>query len=114
MKTILAFTISAIVAALMFVGGSQKEPEPNFKQGLWVVQYNATFNKKNDYKWNPSPVVRYHYVDLDKRPEFKKLANIQCLPTLIMYKNGKEIKRWEADLSFKLPINQKEIIDATK
>jgi hypothetical protein len=114
MKTILAFAISATLAALVFVGGSQKQPEPNFRQGLWVVQYNASFNKKNDYAWQNSAFVRYHYVDLDKRPEFKKLANIHSLPTLILYKDGKEVKRWEADITFKLATNQKEIISATK
>lgn len=109
MKTTIAF-IGSLLLTVIFLIGSKEQPEPNFKQGLWVVQYNASFNKQNDYKWQPTPYVRYYYVDLDKKPEFKKLANIQSLPTLIYYNNGKEIKKWEADISFKLNTNQKDII----
>ena len=113
MKATIIFIFSSLIA-WMFWSTSKVQPKPNIKQGAWVVQYNASFNKKNDYQWKPSAFVRYYYIDLDKSPDFKKLANITSLPTVVLYNNGKEIKRWEADISFKLNVSQKEIIDAKK
>ena len=113
MKATIIFIFSSLIA-WMFWSTAKVQPQPNFKQGLWAVQYNASFNKMNDYKWQSVPTMRYHYIDVNRSPEFKKLANLSSLPTIILYKNGKEIKRWEADITFKLNVKQNEIIEAAK
>ena len=106
MKTFL-IVVSIFLFALMF---KQPPAQVDFKKGLWAVQYNATFNKKNDYQWKQVPTMRYHYIDLDKHPKFVKASNIQCVPTIVIYRNGVELKRYEADLSMKLIVNQNEIV----
>lgn len=107
MKTIL------LIGSIVFIALLFKQPKPSdvdFYKGLWAVQYNAKFNSVNDYKWKPSAQIRYHYIDLDKNPEFKKVSNIKSVPTIIIYRNGVELKRYEAGLLMKLNINQNEII----
>ena len=43
-----------------------------------------------------------HEFDLEKHGEIFAKENIEYLPTLILYQNGKEIKRIEAGISLKL------------
>jgi hypothetical protein len=109
MKTFLFITI-AFLGGLMWVTQPKPTEDVNFKKGVWVVQYNASFNKKNDYKWKESTLIKYHYIDLDKYPEFKKASKISTVPTIVIYKNGTETKRFESDLSMQLKVSQVEIL----
>lgn len=114
MKTLLYLYAVALPFAIFF-SPNKEQPRPSFNKGTWVVQYNASFNKANDYRWDPKPGVNYQYIDLEKMPEFKKLARIShSIPTVIVYKDGKEVKRFESDITFKLAVNQSQILDATK
>ena len=108
MKTTLIILSIALIAFLF--KGQPKDPSVDFNKGKWVVQYNAEFNKSNDYKWKQIPTARYHYIDLDKYPEFKKSSKIKTVPTIVLYYNGREYKRYEGNLLMQLNIPQDEII----
>lgn len=41
---------------------------------------------------------------IDKDNTIKESEGIRSLPTVILYMNGKEVKRWEAGLSFSLSV----------
>ena len=80
------------------------------KKGIVVVHYNATFNSSNNYldiiKIKDAKIFKAW---IDKSPEIKAQEHIRSVPTIVVYKNGKEIKRWEAGLSMSLNIPYLEI-----
>lgn len=99
----------------MFTSASGLERDEKITvRGIVLVHYNAEFNSSNNYtdivKIRDAKVMRSW---IDKNPDIKETEGIRSVPTLILYNNGKEIKRWEAgiDLKLKVPLIevQKEI-----
>ena len=79
-------------------------------KGIAIVHFNAKFNEANNYE----PVEKLKDVKvvsawIDDDASIKAAEGIRSVPTLILYKNGKEIKRWEAGLSLSLDVPFKEI-----
>jgi len=75
-----------------------------------LVHINAEFNKSND--WYGLRVVdntKIYNGYLDKTPAIKKKYNVVRVPTLILFKDGQEIERWEGGLDMKLHIKVNEI-----
>ena len=52
-----------------------------------------------------------HIAQLIKHAEIQKKHKVTVVPTIIIFKDGEEIKRWEADLSFKMLATRKELQD---
>ena len=48
-------------------------------------------------------------VDIMKQAELQKKHKIVIVPTIIIFKDGEEIKRFQADLSFKMLATKKEL-----
>jgi hypothetical protein len=94
----------------------QLDPISTFikKPGTAVLQFNSTWNKQNEYKWVPIKGVRYLEVDIDKNTYCRSKYKLRSLPTIIVYKNGKEINRYEADIMMKLNIKQQELLTNIK
>tara|TARA_R100000149_G_C5747378_1_gene58483 strand:+ start:78 stop:410 length:333 start_codon:yes stop_codon:yes gene_type:complete len=77
-------------------------------KGLVIVQYNAEFNSSNSVplkKINDARVIDA-WID---NADVKDYAKIKSVPTIILYQNGKEIKRWESGLSLSLSITHKDV-----
>jgi len=92
---------------------SNKQPDPVKifikHPGKSVVQFNSTWNKKNEYKWIPIKGVRYKEIDIDNYPHYRKIYGLHSLPTIIVFNKGKEIDRYEANIMLKLDIKQQEL-----
>lgn len=97
---------------------SNQPPDPIslfIKQpGTNVIQFNSNWNKQNEYKWIPVKGVKYLEVDIDNYPYCKSKYKLRSLPTIIVYKNGKEVSRYEADIMMKLTIKQQELLTNIK
>jgi len=79
-------------------------------KGVVVVHYNATWNDKNNF----TPVAKVKDAKLltawiDKDDTIKESEGIRSVPTVILYMDGKEVKRWEAGLAMSLKISVSEI-----
>ena len=75
-----------------------------------VVHINAEFNKSNDwYGLKTVEGVKVYNGYLETHPAMKEKYNITKVPTLILYRDGEEINRWEAGLDMKLHITTKEV-----
>ena len=86
----------------------------NYKDGISIVQFSAEFCSDGEVDLKSFRSYNIHEFDLEKHGEIFAKENIEYLPTLILYQNGKEIKRIEAGISLKLDdecigIMQKEI-----
>ena len=75
-----------------------------------LVHINAEFNKSNDwYGLNVVDGVKVYNGYLETNPAIKEKYNITKVPTLILYRDGKEIERWEGGLDMKLNVNPKDV-----
>ena len=75
-----------------------------------VTQFNADWNSTNDVEWfqklNDCELAK---VDIVKETKLQEKHKIVIVPTIIIFKDGEEIKRYQADLSFKMLATRKEI-----
>ena len=54
-------------------------------------------------------VETYAYVDISKDMELQKKHKIAVVPTIIIFKDDEEVKRFQADLSFKMVATKEEV-----
>lgn len=90
--------------------GAFAQVETNYK----ILQINSRWNYKNNV-WLPNEIggVRVDYAFLeDQKESFQE--KIKSVPVVILYKKDRVIKKWQAGISFKLEIDQKEIFQAIK
>ena len=79
-----------------------------------VIQFNAGWNKVNDVEWCTSKELtdcKVSYIDIGKDPDAQKKYEVVVVPTIIIFNGKKEIKRFQADLSFKMTAKLEEVQD---
>ena len=75
-----------------------------------VTQFNADWNSANDVEWfQKLSDCDLEKVDIVKETKLQEKHKIVIVPTIIVFKDGEEIKRYQADLSFKMLATRKEI-----
>lgn len=79
-------------------------------QGKTVVQINASWNKANEYRWVPTSLIKYVEFSLDEFPELKSKFNIQSVPVMLFYNNGKLTERVEGGIAFKITTPQSQLM----
>tara|TARA_R100001594_G_scaffold146321_1_gene197576 strand:- start:822 stop:1181 length:360 start_codon:yes stop_codon:yes gene_type:complete len=78
-----------------------------------VTQYNAGWNDANKVTWlkKLSGINKVGYVDIAEKPDIQKKHEIVVVPTIIIFKDGEEVKRFQADISFTMIATREEIQD---
>ena len=77
-----------------------------------VTHYNAGWNSTNDVEWlNKLEDCDIAKVDIVKYPKFQKKHKIVVVPTIIIFKDGEEVKRFQADISFSMKATREELQD---
>ena len=74
-----------------------------------VTHFNAEWNEPNKAEWVDS--LTSCEVTHTKCPVKIKRNKVNVLPTIIIFKDGEEVKRWQADLSFKMIVTREELQD---
>jgi len=76
-----------------------------------VTHFNAEWNESNGADWfmDLEDCKTKSYVDISKQPELQKKHKIAVIPTIIIFKDGEEVARFQADLSFKMVATREEI-----
>jgi len=86
---------------------------PAQPEGKSVIEFNAGFNAKNNYKdLNKLGNAKLYRVDIEAKPAMRDKYKIKSVPTLILFRDGKEMWRWEAGIDMKLHVHHLEIQDA--
>jgi len=82
-------------------------------EGKSVIEFNASFNTKNGYKdLGKLYGAKLYRVDIEAKPSFKEKYNIKSVPTIILFRDGKEMWRWEAGIDMKVHTHHLDIQDA--
>ena len=101
---------SIVLFILLSLTLHTSKPSKSWGKGLAVVQYNADFNKNNSVKnLQRLSDARIFNAWIDKQPELKTENRIKSVPTIILYNDGEEVRRWEAGIMMKLDITHHEI-----
>ena len=76
-----------------------------------VSQFNAEWNKANGVAWvqDLKECKTISYVDISTSPELQAKHKIAVIPTIIIFKDGEEVARFQADLSFKMVATREEV-----
>ena len=79
---------------------------------ITVTHYNAEWNKANDVKWlNKLSDCDIAKVDIVKQPKLQTKHKIVVVPTIVIFKDGEEVKRFQADISFTMKATREELQD---
>ena len=82
-------------------------------EGKSVIEFNAGFNAKNGYKdLSRLENAKLFRVDIQKQPFAKDKYKIKSVPTLILFRDGEEMWRWEAGIDMKLHTHHLDIQNA--
>ena len=78
---------------------------------IQVSQFNAAWNKANEVPWvgELSDCETISYVDIGTQANMAKAHKIAVVPTVIIFKDGDEVARFQADLSFKMVATREEV-----
>ena len=81
--------------------------------GIYVVEFNATFNAPNSVAWieklNDCKTSR---VDIASAPEMQKEHQIIVVPTIVVFNNGEEVKRFQANIMMKMEATKSDVQEA--
>ena len=83
----------------------------NASAQITVTQFNAEWNDANEVGWVNSleDCRTIAYVDISKDKELQKKHKIAVIPTIILFKDGEEVARFQADLSFKMVATKEDV-----
>ena len=78
---------------------------------ITVKHFNAEWNKSNGVEWfmDLEDCNTKSYVDIAKDVDAQKKYKIAVIPTIIIFKDGEEVARFQADLSFKMVATREEV-----
>ena len=81
--------------------------------GVCVVEFNASFNAANSVDWidNLSD-CKGRRVDIAAEPDLQKKHKIVVVPTVIVFNDGEEVERFQANIMMQLEATQDEVQEA--
>ena len=96
-------SVYMILLVLMLLGGMA------FGQ-VQIIHFNADWNSANNVEWfGKLSDCDKKYIDIGKDSEAQTKYNIAVVPTIIIFNDGEEIKRFKADISFTMKATRKEV-----
>ena len=78
---------------------------------ITITQFNASWNSVNDVDWlkKLSDVDKIKYIDIAENTKAQQKHEIVVVPTIVIYKDGEEVKRLQADISFAIKATREEL-----
>ena len=113
MKSILAVLASLILfSATVYVTAAPK-PINIPELGVCVVEFNASFNSGNSVSWlNNLSDCRGKRIDIATDPSMQQEHKIVVVPTIIIFSDGEEVKRFQANIMMQLEATEKDVQEA--
>ena len=99
-----------LLLLLMIMSSSTNGQSPCGGNGLCVTQFNAGFNTANKVPW----VVKLSdcdnkFIDIQKDTKAAGKYKIVVVPTIIIYNEGEEVARFQANIMMKMESTQEDI-----
>mgnify|MGYP002634867388 FL=1 len=104
MSSIRMFAIYLILILMLIVSSSSGQ--------IVVTHFNAAWNDPNKVSYigelTDCDIV---YVDIAASPKLQTKHKIIVVPTVVIYKDGEEVKRFQADISFSMQATKEDMQD---
>ena len=84
-----------------------------YSQEYVLLEINSKWNSLNPAKITKLQNVQHKKAYLEYQPKSVR-DKVKSVPFVVLYKNGKPIARWTADITFKLTITLEDIQKAIK
>ncbi len=89
---------------------NDKEFSKIINKDIVVIEFYADWNEANKFTdLKHLKDCKTYRINIENEPTLKEDYTIKTIPTIIVFDNGKENIRYEADLSLKLQITKKDI-----
>jgi len=104
-------TAYLLILLLMLVSGSVNAQTYTCDEDICVVEFNASWNSANNVDWlHDLTDVGTKRISIDKG-DWQKDFGIVAPPTIIIFVNGKEEKRYQANIMMEMEAKQTDIQD---
>ena len=104
MSSMKIFAIYLILIFMLIVSSSSGQ--------IVVTHFNAAWNDPNKVSYigelTDCDIV---YVDIAAAPKLQTKHKIIVVPTVVIYKDGEEVKRFQADISFSMQATKEDMQD---
>ena len=81
--------------------------------GVCVVEFKASFNSSNSVDWiDELSDCKGKRVDILTNPELQKEHKIVVVPTVIVFNDGEEVERFQANIMMQLEATKAEVQEA--
>ena len=82
----------------------------DFPDGMVAVEFNASFNKANEVQWLPKLTdCEVERVDITVDSRWASEYKIVVVPTLVVFNNNEEAKRFQANIMMTMEATRKEV-----
>ena len=114
MKNLIIFVVLILMTSNAFSQDfiHQDDFKKKTSQGIVLVEFWAEFNAINQVNLKKIYDCKKYRVDMSTDPNLMVTHKVMAVPTVVIYHNGKEIKRFLPSLMMKLDAELKDIQDA--
>ena len=114
MKGLLLSLLSCFVfSGALLVSIPQDKPSALSSDGIVVVEFNAAFNKQNSVDWiEKLSDCKTDRVDIAASPQLQAEYRIVVVPTIIVFNEGEEVKRFQANIMMQIDANKSDVQEA--
>ena len=113
MKTVLLSAASFLLfSTAVYV--SMEEPAPEISDsGICVVEFNASFNASNSVPWvEKISDCKNYRIDIVAQPELQQEHKIVVVPTIVVFNDGEEEARFQANIMMQLEATEEDVQEA--
>jgi len=97
------FTGYIVVLLFILMSGSVQGQTLKLSDGVQVVHFNAGWNAAADVKWvGDLTNCKVKKCDIATDTKAQNKYEIVVVPTIIVFKDGEEVKRFQDDISFSM------------
>jgi hypothetical protein len=110
---ILATLAALSVLFLATVHVAPTKDNDTCNSGICVIEFNAKFNSSNTVPWiEELDDCSTSRVDIASSPEMQKKHKIVVVPTIVIFNEGEEVKRFQANIMMTMEATKDDVQEA--
>ena len=80
---------------------------------IQVIEFNANWNQSNSVKWlDDLTDCKIKKIDIATNTDAATKYDIVVVPTIVIFNDGEEVKRFQADISFAMKATREDVQEA--
>ena len=110
MTKIFKIMFSLIFTMVCFTSNAQSSISKISNSGIQVVEFNAKWNSAKNVEWlGKLSDCKVGRLLIDDNPKFKTKYKILVVPTIIVFRDGEEMERYQANIMMDMEVTLKEV-----